>query len=93
MTWSDFQKAAQIHGAELGMKASRDSQGNLDYLNPQAWKLSKFETGPMANTGRVTYDSGVYERDDTGRFRDEDIARMLKDATKDVASALVLRSR
>lgn len=35
---------------------------------------------------------GVYERDpDTGRFRDEDLARILKDATHEVSGAFGAR--
>lgn len=38
--------------------------------------------------GTETVEQGTYERDSkTGKFRDEDIARILRDATYDVAGA------
>lgn len=56
--------------------------------DPRKWKLSKYEVNPSSIGGAETVEQGTYERNpETGRFRDEDIARLLRDATYDIAGA------
>lgn len=60
--------------------------------DPKKWKLSKYEVNPSTNGGAETINQGTYERDpQTGKFRDEDIARILRDATNEVAGAFGAR--
>jgi len=73
------------------MKAMESLMNELNAgkgTDPRKWKLSKYEVNPSPTGGAETVEQGAYERDSkTGRFRDEDIARILRDATYDVAGA------
>lgn len=63
-----------------------------DESDPRKWNLSKYEVKRSSLGEPIEVNSGVYERDPaTGRFRDEDIARILKDATNEVSGAFGAR--
>ncbi|EGG06315.1 uncharacterized protein MELLADRAFT_116583 [Melampsora larici-populina 98AG31] len=60
--------------------------------NPKVWKLSKREVRIPVEGPPVVESEGVYERDSqSSKFRDEDLARILKDSTYEVAGAFGAR--
>ncbi|OAV91461.1 hypothetical protein PTTG_27948 [Puccinia triticina 1-1 BBBD Race 1] len=65
-------------------KMGRSQRGRIH----EGHGLSKYKVTPATVGGAETVKQGTYERDPaTGKFRDEDIARILRDATYDVAGA------
>ncbi|WAQ90262.1 hypothetical protein PtA15_12A250 [Puccinia triticina] len=82
--WDDLNEGAFMRAMESLMKELNAGAGT----DPRNWKLSKYEVTPATVGGAETVEQGTYERDPaTGKFRDEDIARILRDATYDVAGA------
>ncbi|PLW12028.1 hypothetical protein PCANC_20450 [Puccinia coronata f. sp. avenae] len=82
--WDDLNEGAFMKAMESLMKELNAGPGT----DPRKWKLSKYEVNPATIGGAETVEQGTYERDpNTGRFRDEDIARILRDSTNDVAGA------
>ncbi|KAH9821510.1 heme peroxidase [Melampsora americana] len=85
MDFSTLLKAIGI----LKNKLNADDK-NAD--NPKVWKLSKREVRIPEVGPPVVESEGVYERDsESGKFRDEDLARILKDSTYEVAGAFGAR--
>ncbi|KAG0147061.1 hypothetical protein CROQUDRAFT_670749 [Cronartium quercuum f. sp. fusiforme G11] len=107
LSWSQTQWLESTFGAALPSKNWDEmTEGNLRQavsilkkkLNaeagsePRNWKLSKYETRVHNGGLPEVVAEGVYERDpETGKFRDEDIAKILKDATNEVAGAFGAR--
>jgi len=82
--WDDLNEGSFMKAMESLMNELNAGKGT----DPRKWKLSKYEVNPSPTGGAETVEQGAYERDSkTGRFRDEDIARILRDATYDVAGA------
>lgn len=82
--WEDLNEGSFMKAMESLMNELNAGKGT----DPRKWKLSKYEVSPSPMGGAETVEQGTYERDSkTGKFRDEDIARILRDATYDVAGA------
>ncbi|KAH9821492.1 heme peroxidase [Melampsora americana] len=83
MTGADLAKASALLRKELNAEEGSD---------PKFWKLSKYETHVPDEGPPELTSEGVYERDpNSGKFRDEDIARILKDSTNEVAGTFGAR--
>ncbi|KAG0151771.1 hypothetical protein CROQUDRAFT_56657 [Cronartium quercuum f. sp. fusiforme G11] len=86
--WEDlngdlFQKSFDILKKELNAQPGSE---------PKNWKLAKYEVEFTGQGPPELNDQGFYERDpETGKFRDEDLARTLKDSTYEVAGAFGAR--
>ncbi|EGG06327.1 uncharacterized protein MELLADRAFT_106834 [Melampsora larici-populina 98AG31] len=83
MTGAHLAKASALLQKELNAEAGSD---------PRNWKLSKYETSVPEEGPPELTSEGVYERDaESGKFRDEDIARILRDSTNEVAGTFGAR--
>ncbi|KAH9455497.1 hypothetical protein Pst134EA_022959 [Puccinia striiformis f. sp. tritici] len=82
--WDDLNEGAFMRAMQSLMEELNAGSGT----DPRQWKLSRYEVNPAPTGGAETVEQGTYERDpETGKFRDEDLARILRDATYDVAGA------
>lgn len=68
--------------------APSKTESSPPVYDPKTWKLAKYET---VDAERGYYDDGAYERGPDGKFKDEDLARILKDATREPAGAPIIQ--
>lgn len=86
--WEDVNHETIQKSAALLKKELNAEEG----VEPRYWKLSKYEVNVPRNGQPELTSAGVYERDsETGEFRDEDIAKILKDSTYEVAGTFGAR--